>query len=92
MIFDEHMHDGDYHMMDWWFAFFGPTWWIFMVLWWVIVFSVAVIMAYFVHKDALRRKIPNPELWLLIVLIFNVLGLLIYLLVRENYREVNAKE
>ena len=92
MIFDEMPHDEEYHMMDWWIGVFGPTWWIFMVLWWVLFFIVAIIMAYFVHKDALKRKIPNPEVWLLIVLIFNVIGLLIYLLVRENYREVNTKE
>ncbi len=91
MIFDEHMHDQEYHMMDWWFDVFGPTWWIFMGLWWILIISVAVIMAYYVHKDALRRKIPNPEVWLLIVLIFNVLGLLIYLLVRGNYREESPK-
>lgn len=91
MIFDEHMYEEEYHMMDWWLDVFGPTWWIFMVLWWVLFISVAVIMAYYVHRDAVKRKIPNPEIWLLIVLIFNVLGLLIYLLARGNYREESPK-
>jgi len=89
MIFNG--NEQEYHMMDWWYDVFGPTWWIFMVIWWILFLSVAVIMAYYVHRDAVRRKIPNPEIWLLIVLIFNVLGLIIYLLVRENYREERSK-
>ncbi|TFG06995.1 MAG: hypothetical protein EU539_06115 [Promethearchaeota archaeon] len=88
MIFDD-MHEDSYHMMDWWTNIFGPFWWIFMVIWWVLWISSSIIMAYFVHKDAVRRKIPNPEIWLLIVLIFNVLGLLIYFLARGNYEEQN---
>lgn len=65
-----------------------------MMLGWVVYFGVAFIFAYYVHKDALKRHIPNAEIWLLIVLIFNLLGLLLYLVVRENYsesREVNKK-
>jgi len=89
MIFNG--NEQEYHMMDFWLDVFGPNWWIFMVTWWIFVLSIAVIMAYYVHRDAVRRKIPNPEVWLLIVLIFNVLGLIIYLLVRGNYQEVSEK-
>ncbi|MFX0071964.1 MAG: hypothetical protein ACFFAO_12820 [Candidatus Hermodarchaeota archaeon] len=92
MILDDHMHDEEYHMMDFWFDIFGETWWIFMIGWWVVWISVAVVIAYFVHRDAVRRKLPNPEIWLLIVLIFNVLGLLIYILARGNYNEINQNE
>ena len=86
MIFDS-MHDGDSHMMDWWFAIFGPYAWIFMMLGWVLYFAVGIIIAYYIHKDAVKRGIANPEVWILIALIFNVLGLIVYLLTRKNYRE-----
>ena len=86
MIFDE-MHNDGYHMMDWWIYLFGPFWWIFMILGWVIYFVVSIIIAYYVHKDAIRRGITNSETWLIIAFIFNVVGLILYLLVRRNYSE-----
>jgi len=86
MIFDE-MHEEGEHMSDW----FGMSWmsygWIFMVLFWVGFFIIAIIFAYFVHRDAVRRRIPNPEVWVLIVLIFSLIGLIVYLLARRNYTE-----
>lgn len=84
MIFDE-MHEDGYHMMDWWWAVFGPGAWMFMMFGWVIFFAVAILLAYYVHKDAVKRGIVNPEIWLIIILIFNVVGVLLYLLVRKNY-------
>ncbi len=86
MIFDENHHDG-YDMMDWWIYIFGPFWWIFMLLWWIIYFTVSIIIAYYVHKDAIRRGIANSETWLIIAFILNVIGLILYLLVRHNYSE-----
>ena len=86
MIFDE-MHEGGYHMMDWYGTYWMTFGWIFMVLWWISYFLIAIAIAYFVHKDAVKRKIPNAEVWVLIVLIFNVIGLLIYILARDNYPE-----
>ncbi len=79
------MHNDGFHMMDWWIYFFGPFWWIFMVLGWVIYFVVSIIIAYYVHKDAIRRGIINSEIWLIIAFIFNVIGLILYLLARRNY-------
>ena len=86
MIFDS-MHDEDSHMMDWWFDLFGPYAWIFMMLGWVLYFVVGIIIAYYIHKDAVKRGNANPEVWILIALIFNVLALIVYLLTRNNYRE-----
>ena len=86
MIFDS-MHDGDSHMMDWWFNLFGPNAWIFMILGWVLYFVVGIIIAYYIHKDAVKRGIANPEVWILIALIFNVVALIVYFLTRKNYRE-----
>ncbi|HEC39572.1 MAG TPA: hypothetical protein ENI29_15140 [bacterium] len=76
-----------YHMMGWWFDLFGPFAWLLMIIGMVIYFLVSLIIAYYVHRDAIRRGIKNNEIWLLIGLIFNVLGLLLYLLVRGNYRD-----
>ncbi|MFO8017854.1 MAG: hypothetical protein R6U96_04410 [Promethearchaeia archaeon] len=89
MILNE--YDG-YHMMDWWFDVFGPYWWIFMVLGWAIIIATSIIIAYYVHKDALKRGIDNAEMWLIITLIFNVVGLLVYLLVRKNYKINQSRE
>jgi len=76
-----------FHMMDWWFDLFGSFSWIFMLSGWIIYIAVSVFIAYYVHKDAIRRGIKNSEFWLVIGLIFNLLGLLLYLIVRGNYRE-----
>jgi hypothetical protein len=100
MIFngnDDHMMDDGYHMMDWWYAsWFGPYWytfgWIFMIAGWLIYFGIVLAIALYVHKDAVKRGLPNAEVWVLIVLIFSVIGLLIYLLVRDNYSSQARKE
>ncbi len=85
IIILDYDHD---HMMDWMFNIFGPFWWIFMLFGFFIYIGISIVMAYYVHKDALRLRIHNSEIWLIIVLIFNIIGLLVYLLVRGNYREV----
>lgn len=82
-------------MMDWWLNVFGPYGWIFMIVGVVTFIGLSVLIAYYVHKDALRREIKNSELWLLIGLVLNLLGLVIYLLVRNNYiqeTEFKSKE
>ena len=76
----------DYHMMDW-FNVFGPYGWIFMIVGTVTYIGLSVLIAYYLHKDALRRGIKNSELWLLIGLILNLLGLVMYLLVRNSYNQ-----
>ena len=77
----------EYHMMDWWFNVFAPYGWIFMIVGTVMCIGLSVLIAYYVHKDALRRGIKNSEVWLLIGLILNLLGLILYLLVRNNYNQ-----
>jgi hypothetical protein len=74
-------------MMDWWFNVFGPYGWIFMIVGTVTYIGLSVLIAYYVHKDALSRGIKNSEFWLVIGLILNLLGLVIYLLVRNNYNQ-----
>ncbi|MBY9003658.1 MAG: hypothetical protein KGD73_06775 [Candidatus Lokiarchaeota archaeon] len=75
------------HMMDWWLNVFGPYGWIFMIVGMVTYIGLSVLIAYYMHKDALRRGIKNSEFWLVIGLILNLLGLVIYLLVRNNYNQ-----
>ena len=77
----------EYHMMDWWLNVFSPYGWIFMIVGTVTYIGLSVVIAYYVHKDALRRGIKNSEIWLLIGLILNLLGLVIYLLVRNSYNQ-----
>lgn len=84
--------DEEFHMMDWWFSIFGPYSWLIMILGMTLYIVSSVLIAYYVHKDAIRRGIVNSEIWLIISLIFNVLGLLIYLMVRGNYDKIHLSE
>ena len=77
----------DYHMMDWWFNAFGPFGWIFMIVGMVTYIGLSVVIGYYLHKNALRRGIKNSEFWLLVGLILNLLGLVMYLLVRNSYNQ-----
>ena len=72
-------------MMDLLFNVFGPYGWIFMIVGMVTYIGLSVLIAYYLHKDALRRGIKNSEFWLLIGLILNLLGFIMYLLVRNSY-------
>ncbi|MBY9010564.1 MAG: hypothetical protein KGD74_11920 [Candidatus Lokiarchaeota archaeon] len=85
----------EHHMMDGWFNVFGLYGWIFMIVGTVTYIGLSVLIAYYLHKDALRREIKNSEFWLLIGLILNLLGLVIYLLVRNSYNQetvIKSKE
>lgn len=59
--------------------------WIFIVLGAVIYFVLSLLIAKYIHKDALKRGIKNSEFWLIIGFILNVIGLLLYMFVRKNY-------
>jgi len=79
-------------MMDWWFNIFGPFSWLMMVIGMGLYIITSVIIAYYVHRDAVRRGIMNSEVWLIIALIFNIFGLILYLIVRGNYEERQSSE
>ncbi|MHA1607394.1 MAG: PLDc N-terminal domain-containing protein [Candidatus Freyarchaeota archaeon] len=56
-----------------------------MVVWMIVVGAliiVDVIIAVWVYRDA-RDRGMEAELWLIIVLLTGILGLIIYLIVRE---------
>lgn len=78
-------------MMDWLFAIFGPFWWIPMLIGGLSYFAISLVIGFFIHKDAIEKRISNPEIWLLIGIIFNLLGLIIYLLARRNYKTQDYK-
>ncbi len=84
---EEEYHMMDYHMVDWAVNLFGSFWWSFMVLGWLFVIITSIIIAFYIHKDATSKRIVNSEIWLIIGLFLNVIGLLLYLLVRGNYGE-----
>jgi len=48
---------------------------------------VALLIAKYMHKDAIKRGIKNSEIWLLLGFFLNVLGLILYVFVRKNYDE-----
>lgn len=75
-----------YHAMSTWMTNYSPYGWIFMLVGGLIFIAVELLIVYYVHRDALRKNIPYPELWLLLGLFLNVFGLIVYLLARRNYR------
>ncbi len=64
------------------FLFYGL-----MALAGVIYLILSLVVAKYIHKDAIKRGINNSEFWLLIGFLLNVLGLLLYVIVRKNYDE-----
>ena len=65
----------------------SPFHWICMLVGGVVLIVVNLLIAKYMHKDALKRGIKNIEFWLLIGFILGVLGLLLYVFVRKNYEE-----
>lgn len=86
------LHDGEifvwdefHHMMDW----TTMGWWV-PLFWWLgvtLFIGIVLTLSYYVHRDAIRRNIPNAEIWVLIILIFNIFGAVTYLILRSNYNK-----
>ena len=64
-----------------------PLQWICMLVGVVVLIVVNLLIAKYMHKDALKRNIKNSEFWLLTGFILGLLGLLLYIFVRKNYEE-----
>jgi putative membrane protein len=77
-----HMMDWDHHMMDWW----GIP---YMGFWWFGVWVVQFIIAFFVYRDAEKRK-NNGLLWFVLVFLpwIGILFLIIYLIIRGDETEM----
>jgi len=66
-------------------ALLGPIWYVLMALAAVAYLVVALLIAKYMHKDAIKRGIKNSEIWLLLGFFLSVLGLILYVVVRKNY-------
>lgn len=63
---------------------------VFMMLFFVGIFVVAILLAIWVYRDAEERDM-NGVLWLLVVLLTNIIGLIIYLVVRADHPKGGTK-
>jgi hypothetical protein len=52
----------------------------------IVALVSGILIARYMHKDAIKRGI-NAEFWLIFGLLLNILGLVIYLIVRDNYSQ-----
>lgn len=68
----------------------GPFGWVFMLIGGIVFLVVSVLIANYMHKDAIKRGI-NSEFWLVFGLFFNVFGLILYLIVRNNYNQARKE-
>jgi len=53
----------------------------------IVLVIVNLLIARYIHKDAIKRGIQNSEFWLFMGFITGVLGLILYVFVRKNYEE-----
>ncbi len=65
----------------------GPILYVLMALAAAAYLVVALLIAKYMHKDAIKRGIKNSEIWLLMGFFLNVIGLILYVFVRKNYDE-----
>jgi len=69
----------------------APLFYILMALGAAVYLVVALLIAKYMHKDAIKRGIKNSEIWLLLGFFLSVLGLILYVVVRKNYEERSEK-
>ena len=55
----------------------GPFGWVFMFIGGFFYFFISILIANYLHKDAIKRSI-NAEFWLVFGLFFNIFGLILY--------------
>jgi Na+/melibiose symporter-like transporter len=53
----------------------------------IVLIVVNLLIAKYMHKDAIKRDIKNSEFWLIMGFFLSVIGLLLYIFVRKNYEE-----
>jgi len=66
---------------------FSPFHWVYMLVGGIVLLVVNLLIAKYMHKDAIKRGIQNSEFWLIIGFFLSVIGLLLYVFVRKNYEE-----
>lgn len=50
----------------------------------IIPIAIAIAMAIWMYKDAVKRNDPNAIIWLIVGLVFPLVGLIVYLIVRSQ--------
>lgn len=50
----------------------------------LIPLAIAIAIAVWMYKDAQKRNDPNAILWLIVGLVFPIVGLIVYLIVRAQ--------
>ncbi|MFW9948594.1 MAG: hypothetical protein ACFFKA_00540 [Candidatus Thorarchaeota archaeon] len=72
--------------MGWYFSLEPGTfeWFFILILWAGLAFSSIVFMIH-VYHDSQKKKIKDAEIFILIVLLLNMLGLVFYLVLRGSY-------
>ncbi len=65
----------------------SPFHWIYMLVGGIVLIVVNLLIAKYMHKDAIKRDIKNSEFWLVMGFFLSVIGLLLYVFVRKNYEE-----
>ena len=66
---------------------FSPFHMIYMLVGGIVLIVVNLLIAKYMHKDAIKRDIKNSEFWLVMGFFLSVIGLLLYVFVRKNYEE-----
>ena len=50
----------------------------------LILLGISIAIAFWIYRDAKERNIPSAPLWAILGFLFSVLGLIIYLVARNN--------
>ncbi len=48
------------------------------------IFAIQIAIAVWVYRDAQKRTLDNPVMWLLVTLVGGIIGLIVYLVVRSD--------
>jgi len=70
-----------------WNAYYWSAYWSSMLIWLIpllIYYVLGVLCAIWVYRDAKGRRGMPATTWLVIVLLTGIVGLIIYIIIREN--------
>jgi uncharacterized RDD family membrane protein YckC len=75
-----------HYMMD----NFTNWWWMPLIMGFggLIYLLISLVIMKYIYNDAIQRKHPNPDIWAILGLVLNVVGLLAYLTIRNTQRYI----
>jgi hypothetical protein len=50
----------------------------------ILVLVASILIGLWMYRDAQKRNDPNAVVWLIIGILFNIVGIIIYIVVRKN--------